>query len=459
MLVSDILIRSVERFADNEAVSDPESSWSYDQLFSAASRVAVWLKFQGVHPGDRVILILPNSVQFVAAHFGIILAGAVSVPCDAAVSETSLAKIRASCGPHFTLSAENINDALVAPAATVPIFQRQPTDIAALLYTTGTTGEPKGVILSHTNILTVLRNICQFVGYTPQDREVVVLPLSHSFGLGHVYCNLMSGGAVYTEPGLIRINRVLNKIESWQSTGFPGTPLGYGILLDRYREVFVQKCANLRFIVINSAPLPSLRASLLRELVPKTNLMVYYGLTEASRSTFISLTDCGPEYYTSVGQAMPGVNLRIASDGEVLISGPTVTQGYWGDADQTARSLRDGWLHTGDIGRLDQNGFLFVTGRLKDLINVGGFKVNPEEVESVLLQHDAIVDVGVFGENQVEAALVTTRAIDFAQLSRLCYSKLEPYKVPTRFHRVAAIPRSETGKVKRNALGNILKGT
>jgi long-chain acyl-CoA synthetase len=205
--------------------------------------------------------------------------------------------------------------------------------------------------------------------------------------------------------------------------------------------------------------LPPEQAARLRDLLPDTDLMVYYGLTEASRSTFISLTSGGPAYYTSVGRAMPGVALRLADDGEVLISGPTVAQGYWNDPTLTSQTLRDGWLHTGDLGRLDADGFLFVTGRKKDLINVGGYKVRPEEVEHVLLGHEAVQDAGVFGQDQVEAAIVASCRLDPADLSRLCYSRLEPFKVPARFHQIDAIPRSDTGKIKRAALAEMLKGT
>lgn len=456
-LLSDIVVRGAERFADREAIADPATSWSYAELYDAAARVAGWLAARGLRPGDRALVKLPNSVRFAAAHFGVLLAGGVSVPCDAAASADTLAAIAASCTPRLRLDEGAIEEALAARPIAAPKPERAPDDVAALLYTTGTTGRPKGVILTHANTLAALDNICGFIGYTPADREVVVLPLSHSFGLGHVYCNLMSGGAVYTEPGMTRVNRVLNKIEAWGATGFPGAPLGYGILMDRYGEVFARKCRGLRFIVINSAPLPPERAAQLRSLLPDVDLMVYYGLTEASRSTFISLSREGPDYYRSVGRPMPGVRLRIASNGEVLIGGPTVTQGYWGEPELTAAALREGWLHTGDVGRLDERGFLFVTGRLKDLINVGGYKVSPEEVERVLLQHDAVLDAGVFGEGRVEAALVAARPLDLAELSRYCYAKLEPYKAPVRFHTIAAVPRSDTGKIKRAALAEMLR--
>lgn len=458
-LIPDILTRGADWFADREAISDPETTWSYGELFDAASRIAGWLRRQGVRPGDRVTICLPNSAGFIAAHFGVMLADAISVPCDAAISPANLDAIRRSCTPRCGIDAATLQAALSAPRAGLPTPEREPHDVAVLLYTTGTTGQPKGVILTHANVLAAVRNICSFVGYSEADREVVILPLSHSFGLGHAYCNLMSGGAVYTEPGLARVGRVLRKIETWGSTGFPGTPLGFAMLADRYGELFVRTCRRLRFIVINSAPLPPEQAQRLRAALPDTDLMVYYGLTEASRSTFISLTTMGPAYYASVGRAMPGVSVRLADDGEVLISGPTVTQGYWNEEGLTRAALDDGWLHTGDLGRLDDDGFLYVTGRLKDLINVGGYKVSPEEVERVLLEHEAVREAGAFGRQQVEAAIVTSRPLPAEELARLCYARLEPFKVPVRFHHVDAIPRSNTGKIKRHELAAMLEET
>lgn len=458
-LLSDIVVTGAERFPAREAVSDQTTSWAYGDLYANASRVAAWLRHQGVRPGDRVTIKLPNGVEFIAAHFGVLLAGAVSVPCDPAIPPAGLETICRSCTPRLGLDPPSIAQALATPGVAPLPPERTSDDVAALLYTTGTTGEPKGVILTHANTLAALHNIADFVGYTADDREVVTLPLSHSFGLGHVYSNLMCGGAVHIEPGLARVGRVLRKISEWGATGFPGTPLGFAMLLEHYGELFARTCRHLRFIVVNSAPLPPEQAARMQAALPDTDLMVYYGLTEASRSTFISLTSTGPERYASVGRPMPGVSIRLADDGEILIRGPTVTSGYWNAPDATRAALTDGWLHTGDLGQFDADGYLHVTGRLKDLINVGGYKVSPEEVERVLLRHEAIADAGAFGGDQVEAAIVARGPVDPKDLARLCYSHLEPFKVPVRFHRIDAIPRSNTGKIKRHQLAEQLKET
>jgi long-chain acyl-CoA synthetase len=415
--------------------------------------VAQGLLQTGVRVGDRVCLVLPNSVEFAVAHFGVLTAGGISVPCDATISEVNLAAVQADCAPRLTLRPGDIarRGWLTAPAA-LPVPQREPGDVAALMYTTGTTGRPKGVMLTHDTVYAALRSISRFIGYTPLDKEVVVLPLSHNFGLGHLYCNLMNGGEVYTEPGLTRVGRVLRKLRDLPATGFPGTPASIGMLLDRFGDAFVEHAHGLRFMVINSAPLPPERAAQLRLRLPRARILVYYGLTEASRSTFIDLNSTGPDKYASVGRPMAGVVVRLTPEHEVLIRSPALTPGYWNDPARTRQTIREGWLHTGDLGRFDQDGFLYITGRVGDVINVGGYKVNPQEVEDVLTAFPGVTSAGVFGVDCVEAALVCDAALDEQALVAHCRARLEPFKVPTRFHRVDSLPHTDTGKLKRAEL-------
>lgn len=512
--VADILLRGAERFASRQALADPLESVSYAELGAQASRLGRGLLHLGLAPGDRSLIVLPNSVNFVRAHFANQFAGLVSVPCDASLTGETLAALAASCAPRALLTdaaslarltehaplpacirdvvlfgstgpagasaeaARRWSAADLAAAESVDLLDpaRAGGDLAALMYTTGTTGRPKGVKLTHDNILAALRSIVEFVGYTPDDREVVILPLSHNFGLGHVYCNLMSGGAVYTEPGLTRVGRVLKALESFRATGFPGTPMGFGLLLDQYGPVLAQKGRQLRFSVINSAPLPPERTAQLQKLLPQLDIMIYYGLTEASRTSFISLTRHGPDYYRSAGRPMKHVEVQIhAADksalpagetGEVVIRGPAVTEGYWNSPDETRAVFRDGWMHTGDLGHLDAEGFLWITGRIKDVINVGGYKVNPADVESVLLTWPGVRDVGVVGVESVGgftgetviAALVGEAGFvpDEAALQQHCLAKLEKFKVPARFVVVPEISRSNTGKIKRAELAKLV---
>jgi long-chain acyl-CoA synthetase len=503
--LGDILLRGMERFAARDAVSDPQESLTYAALGSSSLQLAHALRRLGLSPGERSLVALPNSVDFVRAHFANLLAGAVSVPCDAGLTAETLRAVSARCTPRFLLThratlqrlgatqplppeLEHVivlddpgdggahdGRALAAAEESRPLAAgRAPDDLAALMYTTGTTGKPKGVMLSHANVLAAIDSIIEFAHYSERDREVVILPLSHSFGLGHLYCNLASGGAVYTEPGLARVKRVLNALESFGATGFPGTPTGFGMLIDHFGPVLAKKGAALRFAVINSAPLSPERTSELQQLLPQLDIMVYYGLTEASRSTFISLTTAGPSHYRSVGRPMQHAEVRVQQEGrdvatgdtgEIVIRGAAVSRGYWMNPEEESVTFRDGWLHTGDLGRIDADGYVWIAGRIKDVVNVGGYKVLPGEVEGILRTFPGIHDVGVAGvpagtdDELLSAGVVADAdfAIDEGWLQRACLERLEKFKVPARFVRITAVPRTDTGKVKRTELSAALK--
>ncbi|MCS1408646.1 MAG: Long-chain-fatty-acid--CoA ligase [Verrucomicrobia subdivision 3 bacterium] len=510
-MVPDIVRQGAERFGDKVAVSDPDTELSYVQLATAAARFANLLCEIGVEVGDRVLVVLPNSVRFTQAHFGILSAGAISVPCDSAITRKSLTGIYRNCEPRVLVTdalslkrlcldseplglegilvfgamdsddkntnCRSVEDALADDSRDVGAdMQVQDDAVASLMYTTGTTGGAKGVPLTHRNIHATLTNITRFIGYTEQDREVIILPLSHNFGLGHLYCNLISGGGVYTENGMARVGRVLKKLSEFGATGFPGTPTGFGILIDKYGEVLRQRGQHLRFSVINSAPLPPERTAQLQALLPNLDIMVYYGLTEVSRSTFISLTSKGPNYYASVGRSMDGVKIEVldsngqgqspGESGEVAISGPTVTSGYWRNEELNRAVFKNGRLYTGDLGYKDEQGHLFLTGRKKDFINVGGYKVNPAEVEKVIEAYPGVGDVGVVGiegvggvtgESVVAGVVVEVEPFDFGALETHCLRQLEKFKVPAVFERVDAIPRANTGKAKRVELAKLIR--
>ena len=508
--LAEILPRSAERFGSREALADPGGSVTYSEFATDASRLARGLTRLGLRAGDRSLVILPNSIAMLRAHFANLQAGLVSVPCDAGVAPDSLTTLIASCAPRALITdartASRLAEARALPAALehIVIFgpgmtgfpdsrgcdgaalaaaemgepyivDRVTSDLAALMYTTGTTGRAKGVMLTHANVLAALRSIIDFVGYSQDDREVVILPLSHNFGLGHVYCNLLSGGAVYTENGLSRPGRVLKALASFRATGFPGTPTGFGLLLDQYGPVLAEKGQALRFSVVNSAPLPPERAAQLQQTLPQLDIMVYYGLTEASRTTFISLTRSGPGFYRAVGRPMPHVELEIrcggqrmvaGKAGEVVVRGPAVSQGYWGDEIQTAAAFPGGWLQTGDLGHLDSQGCLWITGRIKDLINTGGYKVFPGEVEKILLSIEGVLDAGVAGleglpgvtGESVVAGLVAKSGFvcDETLLQEFCLVSLEKFKVPLRFVLIDEVPRTNTGKVRRVELAQAI---
>lgn len=489
------LLRATEAFPDRLAISDATGDLTYAELWTKVSRAAGGLQRLGLTAGEPVIVCLPNAADFVVAHFGVLAAGGLSVPCEHRAPAPVLADVAArtearfailpwpgvvdllAVAPHLTClyAGARGEDAIAAPisfddlcASSDPVVEVSPrsgADTATLMFTSGSTGRSKGVVLAHAATLFTIDNLISRLGYGPAERELITLPVSHSFGLGHVYCNLFSGGAVRLEQGLLNLKRVFSGLTEFAATGFPGTPLGFGMLIDRTGPLLAQAGAALRFIVINSAPLPPERTAQLQALLPRTEIFFYYGLTEASRSTLISLTHAPVELHHSVGQAMPGVEISLAPQtAEVVIRGPHLAAGYWRDPELTAQTMGDGWLRTGDVGRFDNQSNLFIVGRLKELINVGGHKVDPSEVDAVIMASGLVGDVATCGipgpaGELVACAVVSESDIDEALLTEYCAARLEGYKIPTRWFRMAEIPRTDTGKARRQELATSLAET
>jgi len=493
------LVNTAERHGgQREALRDSVRSHSLEDLISQSQRLAGAFVEHGVSLGDRVVICASNRTEFVVAHFAVLFAGGISVPVDQSSAASGIELILKATLPKVFVTTyaplRNLRQrGIKLPAVVILIadgegdgdaetekvesfsdlvengrafFSSRNVEHSTILYTTGSSGRPKGVLLSHAATLHTTSNVMEFVGYSPNDREVVSIPVTHSFGLGHIYCNLFSGGAVYLENGLLNVKRVLTTIQNWGATGFPGTPLGFGLLLDTYGSAFEKYAHGLRFIVVNSAPLSPERAAQLHSALPGTEFFVYYGLTEASRSTFISLTRSGPSKYASVGKPMCGVNISLSSnEGEILIHGPHLAHEYWMDEDLSSRVFSLEGLRSGDLGKFDGDGFLYVTGRLSDLINFGGYKIDPIEVEQWLCTFPEIADAGVTAvestitaeDVEVVAMIVVKNGftLDDVSLFQRTRAGLDLFKVPRRWIKVGAIPRSATGKILRAELRQV----
>lgn len=505
--LTDYLRNSCEASPDKIALRDGGGEYRYSELYSAALRYAASLDSLGIKKGDRILFALPNNKDFVVTHFGNLFHGAISVPCEHSAKPDFIQRIIRDCNPKIVIGDKNsvANISAAEFSANTKVYCWDPCNTAntgqpeglreiveahaesapkklddnataVLLYTTGTTGSPKGVTLTHRNTTSTIDRICQFIGYTSEDHEVVTLPISHSFGLGHVYCNFKSGGSVYLADGFQKIGRVLKEIQSSQATGFPGTPLGYGILIENYAEVLKSRCQSLRFAVINSAPMPPEKTAKLQEILPELDIMVYYGSTEASRTTFASLTKLGPGKYRSVGKPLSHYSVEIVDEqlnpvepgveGQITVSGQGVSAGYWGEQsmDETNEKFRNGKYLTGDIGRFDSEGNLYCTGRIKDIINVGGLKVSPIEIERALqdIIHDEYAIVGIPDDNGSDSVVLCINKGDteynLESIQSTALKSLERWKVPGRIVYLDEIPKTATGKIQRSRISQSLKG-
>ena len=483
--VLSLLNNGIKKYPDKYILFDRFSSITFNQLKESIILNSQNLTSLGISSNDRVVLFLDNSIEYIEAYFSIIATGAIVVPLDIKTSKLLFFNILEDSGskliytqPRFindlkrrVLSTDlkyyNHNSKNFKNKKIIKFPKVKQDKIASILYTTGSESEPKGVALTHGNILETIRNISEFIPYNSNDHEVVILPLTHSFGLNHVLCNLNACGSVAIESGLLRVKSVFNLLKK-KATGFPGSPNIFGIILERYFELFIEICKNLKFIVINSSPLPKEMAIKIMQSLPNTKLYVYYGLTEASRSTMILHSLDKDNLLESVGKASPNVAVSVLDDkgniyknnakGEIVIKGGNVLASYWGNKNKTDQSFFNGWFKTSDIGYINNNGYLFIIGRIKDQINIGGLKTSSDEINNIYDKLDSILDFHAFsikddskyasGEKIVAAVVVKNGGtqnkdslVDFGRIH------LEEYKVPKEYHFLNKIPRSETGKI------------
>jgi long-chain acyl-CoA synthetase len=463
----------------------------------AACRLASALRRLGVVPGDRVLVMLPNCPEVIDSYGGIWKAGGVIVPVifllgaeevahilahsEAKVVITSsdmLWKVEAQIGVlptlHHVILVDGGGDgrtlALADEVAGEPdrfaMVERADEDVAVILYTSGTTGRPKGVALSHGNLASNARSAAMLYELDREDWAVAVLPLSHSYGL-----TLMNASAILgTRAVLLRWfnpDEVLRTIEEYRATSMSGVPTMFVYLLN-HPEARQYDTSSMRLWGSGAAPLPV-------ELVEPFErafggrMLEGYGLTEAS-PVVSGHRLSGVRKLGSVGQPIPGVAVSIQDDadralpagelGEVCVRGDNVMLGYYRDPEETARTIRAGWLHTGDMGRLDADGYLYIVERKKDLIIRGGFNIYPREVEEVLYAFPGTAEAVVIGRpdplmGEDVLAFVVLRdgvAATAAEVMAFCEGRLARYKCPKDVRFVGALPKSPIGKILRKEL-------
>jgi acyl-CoA synthetase (AMP-forming)/AMP-acid ligase II len=461
---------------------------SYKALAGQIERLSGRLRNAGLKPGDSLAIVLPNSLEFLVIFLALTHARLIAAPINpadkldelrflmedaqvrAVVAEGANVAVReAAAGLGLPIWQPRVDSRGVVELPELPQGSRtgldapNPDDVALFAYTSGTTGRPKCVPLTHANVLWSSRNIAEHYALTAADRSLVVLPLFHGHGLiGATLSTLASGGSVVVPPRF-SASEFWRLFGEHRATWYSAVPTIHQVLLARADSDGAPH-SGPRFIRSCSAPLaPTILTNLENRF--GAPVLEAYGMTEASHQ--VATNPLPPLVHKpgTVGLSAEisiidenGRHLAAKSSGEVVVRGPNVMRGYRNNPEVNAAAFTDGWFRTGDIGEVDNDGYLALIGRIKELINRGGEKISPEEVETVLLQHPAVAEAAVFGVpdpkygEEVSAAVVPRGTATAEQLQRYCRTRLADFKVPKRIHLVSAITKNAMGKVQRRDL-------
>jgi len=509
--LSELLTTHVRKQPERIAIatSDLRTVISYRQLDTLVRSAAAQLSSMGMSRGDTVALISDNSVDFVVGFLGIVFLGARVAPLNPALTSNEVStrvsslsakamlfpkhhagqlensKSAAGGGARWIISIEGSGSASTVSIANgdgrvakpdanakknLPAIHRD--EVAVVVFTAGSTSAPKAVPLTHANIVESIRGIASVYDLSPRDATLIVMPLFHGHGLiAGLLSTLASGGGAYLpSTGVFSAHLFWPDVARVGATWFTAVPTIHRILVNRAPQEYPRSSpVALRFIRSCSAPLDESLAMAISTAFGAP-IIAAYGMTETShQATSNPLPGHGPNKTPSVGLAT-GVELRIVGDdgrdaatgtiGEIWVRGATVTAGYLNDPNSNSASFVDGWFRSGDLGSRDANDYLFVKGRLKDIINRGGEKISPNDIDTILLSNPKVLEAASFGEpdsiygEDVHAAVVLRPGTEVteSELQEYCRSMLSGFEVPERIHIVAGLPRTAKGSIDRRAL-------
>lgn len=463
------------QYPDKTAVMMGKDIATYRQL---CCRILAARNFfvENLLPGNSIILSSNKQIEFVYAYFGAHLASLKVVPLDPAISPIRLNHILQLTEAKFVIGFEQqyngVNSIPLShialhkePDFTIPDFPMEDA-VSDILFTTGTTGQPKGVPLTFRNEAATVENINEFIGNNPDDIELLALPISHSFGLGRIRCCLAKGSTLIVLGSFVNVKKLFRTMEEQHVTGFSMVPASWRYLKKFSGNKLSEYAAQLRYVEMGSAFLSNDEKKELAGLLPHTKLCMHYGLTEASRSAFLDFHQ-DFAHLDSIGKPLTGIEIEVFDEngcilpsgieGELCIKGNHVMNGYL--KKQGNDEFFGAFLRTGDWGYKDNEGYIYLKSRKKELINTGGKKVSPFEVEEELNQIDGISDsacVGVPDPNGILGEIVKAfvvkapnTEITFEEISSQLRVRLEAYKIPAQYEWIDKIPQTQNGKKQR----------
>ena len=469
--IPEMVLSAAGRFGDAEAVVDGPLRLTFAELVERIRCAAGAFADLGVRKGERVAIWAPNSAEWIIAAFGLLTAGGVLVPVNTRFKTEEAADIIARSGVKAVLVQKGfLGQDYAAPAGTPVIdlksdflssgspFERavSGSDISDIIFTSGTTGRPKGAMMNHRQTLRMYEEWATLADLRRGDRYLQINPYFHTFGLKAGLITSFLRGATMLPVAVFDVDMVVDLIAREGITMLPGPPTLYHSLLTIRDK---SKLSTLRAGVTGAADIPVELVRRIHNELPFQTLMTGYGLTEAGNVTLSRPGDSFEDVATTAGLPCEGVEVRIADDDEVLVRGYGVMQGYLDDPVATAEAIdADGWLHTGDLGKLDGAGRLRIVGRKKDMFIVGGFNAYPAEIEGFLLEHPAVAQAAVIGVadgrlGQVGKAFVVAKSkVSADELRAWCRDRMAGFKVPRFIEFREELPLNATGKVMKDQL-------
>lgn len=500
MKVSDLLVNAAAAFPEKTAAVYLEHRVSFGELNQSALRLAARLQQLELEPGSRVSILFENCLEYLIGFFGVQAAGLVAVPLDTSLAPQNLNFMLADCGARVlivqgkyrrhlqTIVGDNTSIQLLisdkqiqAAIPSLPVellgdiagsdtdvshaseSDRHSDDLAAIFYTSGSTGEPKGVMLSHRNLVSNTQATVQYLKLSKDDSVLVILPFYYIYGNSLLLTHIACGGTVVIDNRFMYPEVVLDALEESKATGFSGVPSTFMIALNK-SSIARRELKDLRYITqAGGAMAPEVTRQLIAAC-PNQEIWVMYGQTEAApRATYLP-----PEMLEaklgSIGIPVPGVEIKIADSsgsevptgetGEIMIHGPNVMLGYWNRPEETAEVVRDGWLITGDLARRDDDGYIYVVGRKREIIKAAGHRVSAKEVEEHILEHDEVAEAVVLGlpdeilGESIQAVVVLKSGCEAneKEIQAWCQKRLAAFKVPKAVWFVEDLPKLQSGK-------------
>lgn len=475
---------------------------SYGQLWQYVCAVGAFLVGEEFEAGDRVAILLENSAEYIAAYYGTLMAGGVAVALNTATKAQELTDALAHSGARWLVAdaqhpeleellratspalrvirvgdigapanaSVHWDDVMMAVDGRVaPGVTLEPDSAAAIIYTSGTTGKPKGVTLSHRNLASNTESILAYLGLTHRDRCLNVLPFYYSYGNSVLHTHLAAGATLVLQNNLAYMHVVLSQIGAERVTGFPGVPSTFTLILNRFK-LGNYDLTGLRYMTQAGGALAPAYIKRLREELPHVRFFVMYGQTEATARLAYLPPELLEQKPGSAGIPIPGVRLEIRDAqgnpvprgvvGEIHASGPNIMVGYWNDPEATVEVVKKGWLKTGDMAYMDEEGYIFIQGRRGDMIKSGGHRISPRDIEDVIAELDGVAEVVVVGVSdeilgEAIKAIVVVRpgaSLDVVAVKTHCLRRLPAYKLPRHIEFDTDLPRTPTGKVRRYLL-------